>query len=103
MKKITLFICSIGLACSTLTQAANNQTTDRDDCQSAAWYSLAAERGDATAQYKLGMMYFNGDEVKTDYKKAFALLNSAAAQNNAQAQYHLATAYEMGIGTQANS
>ena len=31
------------------------------------WYKLAAEKGHADAQYRLGLMYYNGREVKRKY------------------------------------
>ena len=40
----------------------------------------AAEQGDASAQYNLGVMYANGEGVPEDYVKAYAWINLAAAQ-----------------------
>ena len=36
-----------------------------------------AYEGDASAQYHLGLVYFNGNVVPKDYKKAYAWLNIA--------------------------
>ncbi len=102
MKKLILFSCAMCITYSTISNAAVAPNMN-EDCQSVAWYTTAAEQGDATAQDKLGMLYLNGDEVKSNYKKGFDLLNKAAQQNNIQAQLHLAFAYEMGIGTKTNA
>lgn len=102
MKKLILFSCAISLTYSTISNAAVSSSIN-EDCQSVAWYTAAAEQGNAIAQDKLGMLYLNGDEVKSNYKKGFELLNKAAQQDNIQAQLHLAFAYEMGIGTKINT
>ena len=46
----------------------------------------AAERGEASAQYKLGMIYLNGLGVKPDRDEASKWLQTAAAQGSAEAQ-----------------
>ncbi len=44
------------------------------------WYSKAAEKGLAKAQYNLGLMYFKGHGVSKNYVKAYMWLYLAAAQ-----------------------
>ncbi len=44
------------------------------------WYRLAAEQGNANAQYSLGVMYANGEGVKRDYVLAYMWANLAASQ-----------------------
>ena len=48
-------------------------------------YRLAAEQGDANAQYILGLMYANGEGVPEDDVTAYAWLNIAAAQGQSSA------------------
>ena len=43
------------------------------------WYTLAAEQGDADAQYNLGVMYENGDGVPQDYVRAHMWVNLGAS------------------------
>jgi TPR repeat protein len=50
---------------------------------------LAAERGDAEAQYRLALYYRTGTEVCPDNKKAVDWLHRAANQGHAGAQYAL--------------
>ena len=57
------------------------------------WYWLAAEQGDAEAQFNLGYMYESGHEVFQDYKKAFKWYRLAAEQGHASAQSNLGIMY----------
>jgi hypothetical protein len=45
-----------------------------------------ADQGDASAQYKLGVMYENGDGVPKDYVLAYRYFNFSAAQGNKGAE-----------------
>ena len=44
------------------------------------WYRLAADQGNAIAQYNLGFMYDNGQGVPQDYVRAHMWFNLSAAQ-----------------------
>jgi len=57
-----------------------------------------AEKGDAQAQYSLGMMYSNGNQVKKDFKKAAKWWLKSAEQGNALSQAFLALSYFRGEG-----
>ncbi len=46
----------------------------------AASLRAAAEQGDASAQYNLGLMYLEGQGVKQDNVEAYAWIRTAAAQ-----------------------
>ena len=61
------------------------------------WKPLA-DKGDANAQYNLGLMYANGRGVAQDYKEAVKWYRLAAAQGNANAQYNLGVMYDQGNG-----
>jgi uncharacterized protein len=61
------------------------------------WRSLA-DRGDADAQYNLGVMYNNGDGVPRDYVEAMKWHRKAADQGNGNAQFHLGLMYDHGRG-----
>ena len=58
---------------------------------------LKAMRGDAAAQYNLGIMYDKGEEVPHDSKKAFYWYKKAAEQGVAEAQYNVAVMYGRGV------
>ena len=51
-----------------------------DDAESAKWYRLAANQGDAHAQAVLGNMYRNGMGVPQNYAEAAKRLLLAAEQ-----------------------
>ncbi len=61
------------------------------------WRPLA-EKGDARAQYNLGVMYASGEGVPQDYKEVLKWLKLAAEQGNAEAQTSLGVMYYKGIG-----
>ena len=62
------------------------------------WYRKAAEQGDASAQYNLGVMYTKGQGVPQSYKLAVQWWRKAAEQGNAKAQYSLGLRYAKGEG-----
>ncbi len=61
-------------------------------------YIKAAEQGDASAMYMLGMMYASGQGVPQDYKKAALWYYKASERGNALAQYRLGVMYANGDG-----
>ena len=58
----------------------------------------AAEQGDASAQFKLAMMYTDGTGVPQDYKQAHNWFIKAAEQGNTNAQGSLGSLYSKGQG-----
>ena len=62
------------------------------------WYRLAADQGDASAQYNLGGRYANGLGVPQDEAEAVRWYRLAADQGNASAQYNLGLRYANGEG-----
>lgn len=51
------------------------------------WYVKAAENGDTTAQFELGLNYYKGKGVNQDYAKAIQWLTKVADRGNADAQF----------------
>jgi TPR repeat protein len=54
------------------------------------WIQAAATRGDPRAQYVFGTALFNGDILRRDLPRAYAMMSAAAAQGFPQAQAQLA-------------
>jgi uncharacterized protein len=52
----------------------------QDFAEAAKWYALAAEQGDAQAQYNLGIAYARGEGVTQDEVEAHMWFNLAAAR-----------------------
>lgn len=65
-------------------------------------YKKAAEKGDAEAQFKIGVMYDNGDGVPQDFKQAMVWYKKAAVQGNVNAQYNIGVLYNLGQGVSKN-
>jgi uncharacterized protein len=52
-------------------------------------FRLAAEKGDKFSQHCLGVMLYNGQGIKKDYKESFKWLDLAAKQGLSQAEFDL--------------
>ena len=63
-------------------------------------FLIAAERGDANAQFDLALRYADGDGVEQDQSKAVHWYQKAAEQGHAKAQFNLAVRYENGNGVE---
>jgi hypothetical protein len=61
-------------------------------------FKLAADQGNASAQYILGLMYSEGQDVTQDYREAARLFKLAADRGDAKAQYNLGLLYDNGQG-----
>jgi uncharacterized protein len=61
-----------------------------------------ADRGDAVAQCKVGLMYFHGEGASQDYGEAVKWFHKAADQGNAVAQFNLGVMYRNGQGVSQN-
>ena len=59
---------------------------------------MAAEKSDASAQYRLGLKHALGEGVPQDYAKAETLWRLAAEQGHAGAQFNLGIMYDTGQG-----
>lgn len=72
---------------------------DRKDLASAAyWWRIAANQGDAQAEYKIGLAYYMGYGVSVDDPVAVGWFQKAADQNQPDAEDWLGFAYENGYG-----
>ena len=68
----------------------------QDYAEALKWYRLAADQGDASAQYNLGVMYAEGRGVPQDYAEALKWYRLAADQGYADAQFNLGVMYANG-------
>lgn len=57
-----------------------------------------SEQSKAEADYRIAVMYDNGDGFKRDYAKAAEWYAKAAEQGHAKAQFNLGTLYDLGEG-----
>ena len=86
-----LFIALMGLSA-----VAQNATPTK--IENIAKLRAKAEKGDATAQNNLGVMYANGNGVAKDPAEAANWHRKAADQGFASAQYNLGVRYDNGNG-----
>jgi TPR repeat protein len=59
---------------------------DRDYGEAMTWYRKAADAGNATAMYNIGVLYENGFGVQMDSDKAVEWYKKAAAGNSEDAK-----------------
>jgi TPR repeat protein len=74
----------------------------RDAATAATLLTSAAARGDAEAQYYLGLLVSAGDGLPKDEAAAVNWFLAAAEQQHVAAQYSLSRAYAKGAGTTEN-
>jgi TPR repeat protein len=65
-------------------------------------FRLAADQGDASAQFNLGTMYDNGQGVPQDYAQAMQWYRRAANQGEPRAQTNLGSMYDNGLRVPPN-
>ena len=103
----TLFAFILVAALATYASAqdfkAGLDAYDRGEFEAAlkAWQPLA-EQGDARAQFNVGVIHFNGQDVPHDPIKAVKWYSAAANQGYGPAQANLAFMYETGQGVLQN-
>ena len=64
--------------------------------ESFAYFEKAAQKGSASAQYSLGVLYYNGDGVDKDPTKAIQWLTQAAMNDSTKAMLLLGKIYNYG-------
>ncbi|MCB1925370.1 MAG: sel1 repeat family protein [Gammaproteobacteria bacterium] len=77
-------------------------TFNPDQLRAEAAVRNAAKAGNAEAQFRLGVMYGNGDGVGLDYQQALHWFDQAAAQGHQNALITLAWMYANGAGVEAD-
>jgi len=75
----------------------NGYGVPQDDQEAVRWWRLAAEQGDAAAQFNLGVSYDQGRGVPQDYGEAVRWYRLAAEQGDAYAQFNLGDMYRLGV------
>jgi hypothetical protein len=75
------------------------EATKRNDyLTSISEWTPLAEKGDALAQYNLGVLYYTGQGVPHDHKETGKWFRLAADQGNVGAQQNLGSMYGIGDG-----
>lgn len=66
------------------------------------WFNLAAEQGDPSAQYNVGVLHAQGQGVKRNYAEAVKWYKLAANQGHMSARFNLGVMYGEGQGVPAD-
>jgi TPR repeat protein len=74
----------------------------RDLNEAANWFRRAAEQGNASGQFYLGTMCYQGQGVPQDYAEAAKWYRLAAEQGDPEAQYSLGVMYARGEAGQTD-
>jgi len=87
--RITALIGSVALICGAtiVWHFARVRANHRELTEEARARQLRADHGDATAQYELARMYYQGKGVPQDYAEALSMYRKAAERGDARAQY----------------
>ena len=96
---VFLIILTSSIALAGMDEA--RRAMDRRDYATAfEAFKELADRGNAEAQFNIGLMYFRGEGVDKDYVKAVVCCQKAAKHGYAGAQLCLGISYLEGLGVQ---
>lgn len=70
------------------------------DSNKAMAYFAECSDVDARAQYEIGLLYFNDDQIKHDYQKSAEWMEKAASNGHTEAQFMLGQFYKNGVGVE---
>lgn len=87
---------------STAQLLAKGVAVDLDEAQAARWWRVAADKGNAEAQNKLGLCYASGKGLQQDMLEAVRWYRMAVGHGHAEAQYNLGMCYAHGTGVEGN-
>jgi len=99
-----LMLLVSGCSNQAVNQAPTGNQANQSSSDSAKISELKtkAEKGDAEAQYELGICYQAGTGVPKDEKEGVRWFKLAADQGHAKAQFCLCNSYDFGVGTEVN-
>ena len=101
MNKYIILLIFITFNAHTL-QILEGDRAKSDDIKIFQQIENQAKVGDIKAQFELANMYYNGLQVKKDYKLAFFWYKQVAKKGYASAQFNVANSYYKGIGVEKN-
>lgn len=92
-------LISLPITAQEASQTVSRLLQKGDYAEAAKLLKPQADAGDASAQYHLGLLYYNGRGVREDEKIAVELLTKSANAGNVDAMYQLGNAYAFGNHT----
>ncbi len=91
------------ILCLVIVSAVSLEGVAQESDDAVASLRAAAEHGDSSAQYSLGVAYATGEGVAQDYVAAVRWFRAAAEQGDAEAQYELGLMYLEGLGVKQDN
>lgn len=76
---------------------ANSKGVNKDIKEAIKFYEIAWDGNNNDAQYELGWILSQGEELEVDIDKAFALFQTDALQGHSAAQYEYAKCFIMAL------
>jgi TPR repeat protein len=96
---VLAIVCLTSSACADIEPAVDTSKNNRAEYEATAKaLRKSAEKGDASAQFRLGQLYDEGTGVPKDYRQAMEWFEKAAKQGHVGAQINLGTLYLQGEG-----
>ena len=94
---VLAIVCLTSSACADIEPAVDTSKNNRAEYEATAKaLRTSAEKGDASAQFRLGQLYDEGTGVPKDYRQAKEWFEKAAKQGHVGAQLDLGTLYLQG-------
>jgi hypothetical protein len=90
---VGLMLLAIPIFCNANSYRQSGAPESKDFANGVSIWKPLAEKGDAVAQYNLGVIYDVGINVRQNDEKAVKWFRLAAAQGLAKAQYNLGVMY----------
>lgn len=96
MQHLRLPLLTLGLLAAALVSSSSVQAQQQrvDEKELRGW----ADRGDADAQFELGLRLITGEGVKKNLEEGVKLVEKAAKQKHLRAQHVMGSLYEDGVG-----
>ncbi len=95
---IATALCVAVLCGSAIIWHKSQRDNERKNAKEVSTFHRLAEQGDSKAQYKLGLLYYQGNGVPQDYTEAVHWYQKAADQGESMSQYAIGYMYETGKG-----
>ena len=91
-------LCADGNVADTEFRIGRNSLEKGDFAEALRWFLKSAEKGNAVAQFNIGVMLYKGEGTPRDYMGALKWFRRAAELGHASAQANLGVMYLEGQG-----
>jgi uncharacterized membrane protein len=99
-KNIAIALCIVVLLGSAIIWHRNQSRNDRRHAEEVGLIRRLAEQGIPNAQYRLGLLYYEGTGLPQDYNEAVKWYRKGAEQGDLSSQYAIGYMYDTGKGVE---